>query len=126
MNILAGKEWIIDRSLKNKVIGVNAKLTISGGNRIVPVNESETLIKKEIVLDYSRLYTQKSPTKVYADISLLFRFNKPRYSSMLAIQAKNIFGTKEFFGYDYNFKDHAVQRNELVFIIPSVSYKIEF
>ncbi|KPK82881.1 MAG: hypothetical protein AMS27_13695 [Bacteroides sp. SM23_62_1] len=126
INLLAGKEWFIDRNSKNNVIGVNARVSLCGGNPIVPVMENESLEKEEIILDYSRLYSQKSATKMYFDISILFRFNKTKYSSMLAIQAKNIFGAKEFFGYDYNFKNHTIQKNELVFIIPSVSYKIEF
>jgi len=47
-------------------------------------------------------------------------------SAELVTQFKNLLGSKEFYGYRYNYQTLAIEKDESKLMIPSISYKIEF
>ncbi len=52
-NLLFGKEWVLGKG-KNKILGINGRLNVLGGQRITPINRSLSIENKEIRYDYSR------------------------------------------------------------------------
>lgn len=124
-NILFGKEWALGSS-KNKILGVNGRLNIMGGQRITPVDETLSHLKKEIVYDYSRIFEDQKPTIYHLNASVVYRINKPNHASIWTLQVLNALGTGEFYGYGYNYRTNTIEKDAVVVVVPSISYKIEF
>jgi hypothetical protein len=123
INILVGKEFF----LKNKnVLGLNAKLNYMGGERISPVDVGKTKQKREIVYDESKAFEDQLPSRYNLDLSITYRINKKKHSSVWALQLKNALGSPENYGAYYNHKTDKIEEAKAVVILPIISYKIEF
>lgn len=124
-NALAGKEWQAGAS-GNKWWSVNLGLTVMGGRKMSPLDESASLIAREDVRDESRAFEDAEPMVFGLDMTISLRKNKPKYSSVWSLQMKNMAGTPEFDGYVYNYQQNAMIKKESVIMVPNLSYKIEF
>ncbi len=124
-DILGGKEWQTGAG-GNRWWGVNARLNLMGGKRMSPVDEAASLEAREPVFDEYSAFRDQETEVYYFDLSITYRKNKPKHSSVWALQVKNILGSPDFDGYEYNFKSRTIEATESVVVIPSLSYKIEF
>lgn len=122
-NVLYGKEFIIK---ENSLLGVNGRLTYTGGERYSPVNYSESLLNKNVVFDDSQAFEKQFPSSYNLDITISYRINKTHRSSIIALQLKNALGSPMYSGFGYNYKTKTVDMDKAVVVIPVVSYKIEF
>ena len=53
ITLLGGKEFVFSKNNETtKIFGVNARATMSGGHRILPVNEESSHLAKDIVYDW--------------------------------------------------------------------------
>ena len=127
LTVLGGKEFVFSKKDdKTQVLGINARATISGGHRVVPVNEELSHQARDIYYDWSNPYVGQNPADFFLDITLLYRKNKEKYSSIWAIQIKNATGTPSNYLYQYNLKENKIENTSQVIIVPNISYKIEF
>lgn len=124
-NVLVGKEWVISGN-KNKLIGVNARLNMMGGKHLSPLNDQSSILSQEEVLDESNAFQDREPYNYQVDLTITHRKNKPKHSSVWAVQLKNALGSEEFFGYRYNYQTLAMEKDKSKIMVPSISYKIEF
>ncbi len=122
-NLLFGKEFI---TAKKAIWGINGRLIVMGGERFTPVRMDKSLQEKTIYYDYSKAYQEQMPASAYLDLTFTYRRNKPKYSTVWALQIKNALGTPFYTGYEYNYKTATIKNQESVQILPVISYKIEF
>ncbi len=124
-NLLFGKEWILGAS-KNKILGVNLRLNIMGGQRITPVDEELSHQYGYIIYDNSRAFEDQKPPVYYLNASITWRSNKKNHSGIWTLQVLNMLGVEDFYGYDYNYRTNTIEEDAVIVIVPSISYKIEF
>jgi hypothetical protein len=124
-NVLGGKEWQVGTSGK-KFWGVNFGLTVMGGKKISPLDEQASLMAREEVLDETRAFESSEPAVYNLDMTISLRKNKPRYSTVLSLQIKNMAGSPDYDGYEYNYKENSMIERSTSTMIPNLSYKIEF
>ena len=124
-NLLCGKEWIVGEK-KNKILGINGKLSYFGGRRTTPINQEQSAIEEDVVSFYTQMYSEKDKPKLFMNATINFRVNKKNHASILSLQVMNILFTSENYGYFYNYKSQSVKPWELAVPIPNLSYKIEF
>ena len=122
-NILFGKEL---KLRNNKLLGLNGRFSYIGGDRISPVLMTESIQNKTVYYDESKAYEIQTPASRYLDLTLTYRINKVKHSSVWALQIKNALGSKNYEGYAYYYKTGAIENNGYVVILPILSYKIEF
>lgn len=122
-NVLYGKEFIIN---ENSLLGVNGRFTYTGGERYSPVNYTQSLIEKEVVYDETKAFENQFPSSYNLDITISYRINKAKRSSIFALQLKNALGSPMYSGFGYNYKSKSVEMDKVVIVIPVLSYKIEF
>lgn len=122
-NVLFGKEFNLRN---NKVLGLNGRFSYIGGERISPVLMAESLQDKTVYYDEAKAFQGQTPAAKYLDLTLTYRINKPGHSSVLALQVKNVFGSKNYDGYSYFYKSHTVENRGYAVVLPILSYKIEF
>ncbi len=122
-NILGGKEWTI-RS-KN-LLGLNLKLSFVGPHWYYPVDESASILAGDIIYNENAGFNDRySNLELLSDLTITYRVNKSRYSSIWAIQIKNIFG-EQYQGKQFNLETQTIENEFFSSPIPFISYKIEF
>ncbi|RLD24791.1 MAG: hypothetical protein DRI70_07890, partial [Bacteroidetes bacterium] len=124
-NVLFGKEWVLGAT-KNRILGINGRLNVLGGQRMTPVDEELSYRYGEIVYDHSRTFEDQFPMVYHLNASINYRINKRKHSSIWSIQVINVLGSKEHYGYRYNYRTDAIEQDVVTVVVPSISYKIEF
>ncbi len=122
-NILFGKEFNLKN---NKLLGLNGRFTYMGGDRFSPVLMAESIKDKTVYYDDTKAFDMQTPATKYLDITVTYRINKKRYSSVWALQIKNVLGAKNYEGYAYYYKTGTIENKDYAVILPVLSYKIEF
>ncbi|WP_462319281.1 TonB-dependent receptor plug domain-containing protein, partial [Marinilabilia sp.] len=122
-NILGGKEWQIRG--KN-LLGLNFKLSMIGPYWYHPVDEEATRMAGEVVYDEDQPFIYRySDLETVTDLTLTYRFNNKRSSSVIALQVKNIAG-RQYQGKRFNLEKEQIENEFFSSPIPFISYKIEF
>jgi hypothetical protein len=125
--LLGGKEFVFSKTNEtSRILGINARATMSGGHRVLPVNEELSHLAQDIVYDWSNPYVSQNPADFFLDLTLIYRKNKEKYSSVWALQIKNATGTASNFLYQYNYQENSIENTHQVVMVPNISYKIEF
>lgn len=123
VNLLFGKEFFMKN---DRILGVNGRLNFLGGERISPVLMNESIQERFVIYDESNAFEDQLPAMYYLDLTLTYRINKKKHSSVWALQLKNALGSPMYEGYAYNYLTSDIQRVEKVITLPLISYKLEF
>lgn len=123
-NALIGKEFAFKNN--RRVLGVNTRLSVLGGERVSPILMDKSMEKELVYFDETYAFKNQLQNTVYADISLTYRLNRSNHSSIWALQVKNVLGEATAEGYNYNYKTQRVELDKTVVVVPSLSYKLEF
>ena len=123
VNLLGGKEWQVhDKNL----LGVNFKLTFMGPYWYHPVDVPTTHQVGEVVYDDSEPFINRhSALESITDVTLTYRINGKKVSSIFALQVKNILG-RQYQGKQYNLSTNTIEDEFFSSPIPFISYKAEF
>jgi hypothetical protein len=123
VNLLGGKEWQVhDKNL----LGVNFKLTFMGPYWHHPVDVPATHQVGEVVYEDSQPFINRhSALESITDVTLTYRINGKKVSSIFALQVKNILG-RQYQGKQYNLSTNTIEDEFFSSPIPFVSYKAEF
>jgi len=123
VNVLGGKEWTIRQ--KN-LLGFNLRVTAMGPHWYHPVDEEASHVAGDIVYDENEGFLDRySDLETYTDLTVTYRINGERTSSIFALQVKNLIG-KQYQGKTYNLKNQSIEDEFFTSAIPFISYKIEF
>lgn len=126
-NLLGGKEFTFRRKNGlNSVLGLNARVALSGYRPSSPVDREATIQQQEIVYDESQpfIYRKKGINSV-SDISVTYRVNYRKCSGTVAVQIKNLVG-KQYMGQSFNLATQQVDDLYFNSMIPFISYRMEF
>jgi hypothetical protein len=123
VNFLGGKEW----SIRGKnLLGINVKFTFMGPYWFHPVDLEATRQAGEVIYDETRPFNDRhSRMESITDLTINYRINSSRSSSVLALQIKNLAG-RQYQGKRYNLETGNIEDEFFYSPIPFVSYKIEF
>lgn len=125
MNLLAGKEWMVGK-LKQNVFAINGRLLFQGGGRYTPIDEARSLEEHEIVFDEAQAYSQRFKPAVNGDISFSYRINKKKVSHEFSVKILNVGMRTGMHFYQYDERNHKINKKNGTGMIPNISYKIYF
>jgi hypothetical protein len=126
VNLLAGKEWNVDKNKKNKIIGINGRLYLKGGDRISPINNTLSVDEEKVVYDEQRAFENQGNATYRFDISVSYRVNRPTYSNIWSLQVMNVTYSAINSIYKYDKTNQKVYEADERFVLPSLSWKVEF
>jgi CarboxypepD_reg-like domain len=124
-NILAGKEWKVGKSKLN-TFNINGRITIQGGERYTPFDVLSTSIKKEIVYDESKAFSEQTDAMLNLHFSVSHTKNKLKSSREIALKIVNLTQQPDFYGYQYNFRTGGIDKDVEIIMLPNICYKIQF
>jgi len=121
-----GKEWNVGDPEKNKTLGANLRVIYAGGFRETPIDVPASMAAGETVRDLSRLYEEKNPDYLRADIRISLRRNHDTWTSTLSLDIQNATNRKNVYGSNFDPVTGTVKWNYQVPLIPILNYKVEF
>ena len=124
LNALFGKEFYFANN--RKVLDVNVRVSVTGGERYSPILESQSLAQKRVIYDESRAFSEQFRTLTYADLTVNYRINHRKSSSVFSFQMKNVLGAPIYIDHNYNYQTGQIELSKATLVIPNISYKIEF
>jgi len=124
-NFLIGKEWNFG-NLKNKIFGANIRFCYQGGDRFSPIDPIKSALAQDAIFDETNAFSKQLTPSFTTHLSLLYRINKKKITSELALKILNAGQYKEFYDFQYNYITQNVVQHRESIIIPNLSYKIEF
>ncbi|WP_278636419.1 TonB-dependent receptor [Capnocytophaga sputigena] len=124
LNALFGKEFYFANN--RKVLDVNARVSVTGGERYSPILESQSVAQKRVIYDESRAFSEQLRPLTYADLTVNYRINHRKSSSVFSFQMKNVLGAPIYIDHNYNYQTGQIELSKATLVIPNISYKIEF
>lgn len=125
VNLLGGYEWKTGRG-KNNLLNLNLRLCLMGGDRLEVVDLPASLAMQQVVYNDDKVFENKKPDSQILSFALNYRINKPHHASVWTLQIINVLGEKDYEGYSWDAAAGAVVENADPYLIPAISYKIEW
>lgn len=123
---LGGKEWKVGKNGRNNIIGVSAKVSYAGNQRLIPIDLQESINQDQQVNDFDRAYEQQAPEYFRIDFQLSYRRNRPKSTSEWRLDLQNVTGRLNYGGEYYDRSDQRIVQEDQIGLIPVLSYRIEF
>lgn len=124
-NFLIGKEWMVGRSKQN-MFSANFRLSYQGGDRYSPVDEQASVAKQSIVYNEYDAFSKQAPAMFLGHFTVSYKINRKKVAHEFALKILNATNSKEFYGYDFNYKTQKSEMTREPIMIPNISYKLEF
>lgn len=124
-NFLFGKEWVLGKD-KNRILGLNARLSYQGGDHYSPVDITESVANQDVVFDETEAYSLQYSPSLVSHFTASYKINKKTTAHEIALKVINLTQYKEHLGFLYNYQTKTVDANREATFIPNISYKIEF
>ena len=124
-NALIGKEWMCGKTKQN-ILSANVRLVYQGGKYYTPVNLDASKKAVNTVYDEDKAYTKKFAPTLTADLTVSYKINRKKVSHEIAAKILNISGTTEQFYHYYDESTQTIKSNEVMIMLPNISYKIFF
>ena len=122
-NALFGKEIFLNNG-KN-MLGINTRISITGGERYSDVLPVESREQKRVIFDGDAPFNNQFDTQYIVDLTFNYRTNREGYSTVWALQIKNLLMSQDK-SFDYNHQTEQVDLIKEGTILPFLSWKIEF
>jgi len=125
-NILGGKEWKVGKNGKNNIFGINIKSSWSGNKRYTPIDLVQSIADGQEVRPKDGAFTAQYPDYYRMDIQVMFRRNKPKYTSEWRLDIQNLTNRENILEDFYSNSTQSIQYEYQLQRIPLISYRIEF
>ena len=124
-NILGGKEWNTGKSQQN-TLGLNARISIMGGDRYIPFDENASRNAGDIIYHYDVAYSEQLDPILLVHFTASYQINHKNRTHEVALKILNTTNQPDFFGHRYNRKLMTIDPNLESIMLPNLSYKVEF
>jgi hypothetical protein len=121
-----GKEFTKEKTNKNRVIGINARLIYQGGYRSTPIDEATSAVQQKTVFVENQAFSQKLQDYVRLDLRLSLKRNKPNYTRILSLDLQNALGTQNVAYQYYDPQQTKVVTKYQLGLLPVLNYRVEF
>lgn len=127
-NILGGKEWMLGKR-KSNVFGVNARLTLQGGDRYTPANSDVTfddvmmMPTKSIPEDASNPFSKHLGMNAGYALSVKYTLNKKNVAHHFILEYLKM---KSYHGQTFDIRTREIVEKYTSLTFPNIAYRIEF
>jgi len=124
-NLLGGKEWALGDKKQN-TLGLNIRFSYQGGEHYTPYLLSESIQNEQVVFDETSAYSEQIAPAFLIHFTVNYIINKSKSTHELSFKVLNATSYGDFQGFQYNYIDQTVDEIRETFMIPNLSYKINF
>ncbi len=125
LNIVGGKEFNINKKGKT-IIGLNAKVLYSGGQRESPIDTAASIVAGRAQYVQGQYFTQQLPYYFRIDASTYLKFNRKKATHSIEIDLQNVTNRYNVYYTIFDARDNKVKRFNQTGFVPTISYRIDF
>ena len=120
-----GKEFKVGKN-SNNLIGLNSRMIWAGNNRVIPIDLEQSREVGGQVNDFDRAFEERLANYWRIDFGISYRKNKPKHSSIIALNVQNVTGKINVAFPYYSSFTKDVRFDEQLGVFPNLSYRLEF
>lgn len=124
-NTLGGYEFKLGES-GNKLLSLDAKFTMAGGNRYTPIDLQASILEKNAVYIDELAWTKRFKDYQKLDVKVTFKLNKKRSTQMWFVSIENVLNRRNIFRQVFNEDEGKVLEEYQLGLFPYGGYRIEF
>lgn len=125
-NLIGGKEFRVGNPAKNKVLFLNTKIVLIGGQRYSPIDLEASIAAGHEITNELEPFSAKGNDIFRTDFSIGLRRNRKHISTEWKIDVQNIFNNQTVLGEYYVHATQSITRSTQLGMLPTISYKISF
>jgi hypothetical protein len=125
-NIIGGKEFRVGKATKDKVLFVNTKVVLIGGQRYSPINLEASVAAGHEITNELEPFSAKGDAIFRTDFSIGLRRNRKHTTTEWKVDVQNIFNNQTVLGEYYVHATQSITRATQLGMLPTISYKISF
>jgi hypothetical protein len=125
-NLIGGKEFNVGKSTKNKVLFLNTKVVLIGGQRFSPINLEASIAEGHEITDELEPFSAKGDDIFRLDFSIGLRRNRKHTTTEWKIDVQNIMNNQTVVGEYYVHATQSITKATQLGMLPTISYKISF
>ena len=125
-NFLGGKEFKVGSAAKNKVLFINAKVSLIGGKRYTPIDLQASIDAGETVRQEDRPFSARSDNLFLPNFSIGTRRNKPKSTHEFKIDIQNVSNNQAVVQEYYIQSTQTIEESTQLGMFPTISYTINF
>lgn len=129
-NFLVGKEFEIGKNVENKKatnrIVADAKITLNGGQRYIPIDLIASRLLGEAVYDYQNAYRDQYAPYFRTDIKIGYKRNGAKLTQEWSVNLQNLTHHKNIFQQVYDDPSGSLVTRYQTGFLPIAQYKILF
>ncbi len=126
VNALAGKEFKIGKTDKNRVLSLNTRVSVIGGRPYTPVDLGASIAENTTVLDDANPYSVKGDDIFKWDFSIGIRRNYKKVTTEWKIDIQNLTNNQAVVYSYYNDVTQKLDYGYQWSIFPTLSYRVTF
>lgn len=126
LNALGGKEWNIGRTEKNRVLFMNAKVSLLGGKRYTPIDLEASQALGSQVRKEDQPYSARSEDMLILNFSIGTRRNKKNTTRELKLDIQNLTNNQTVVNEYYVSGNGRIWESTQLPIFPTISYTFSF
>lgn len=124
IHLLSGKEFEMGR--QHNRIGVNIKMTQTGGRRYIPIDLEKSIAEKRQVYKWDEAFDHQMSNYFRMDFQLVYKINRPRYSLEWRLDIQNLTNRRNAGWYYYVPTTETIKLKKQIGIIPLLSCRVDF
>lgn len=131
-NALGGKEFFFNNKKKEgkkqrvSSLVVDAKVTLSGGQRYTPIDLPASIEAESVVYDYSRTNEKQYPNYFRTDLRIAFKLSTKKITQEWAIDFRNLTNYQNIFTQEFNPNTGQIDKTYQIGFLPIGQWRIEF
>lgn len=123
VNLLAGKEWTVAGS---DVLGVNIRLSSTGGRHLTPFDVQASRLRGEAVFDDTRAFSERQTAYFRMDVKLSYRVEYSSSTMEFSIDLQNVTANKNIFSQTINPTTGEITTNYQLGFFPVPTFRWTF
>lgn len=125
-NVLGGKEFAVGAPEKNRVLFVNAKAALIGGQRYTPIDLEASRRQGTEVRDEANPYSKKGDDVFFVNLAVGTRRNRPKTTSELKIDITNVTNYQALVNEYYIEATGEIFKSYQLPFLPNIVYTLKF
>jgi hypothetical protein len=125
-NFLAGKEFRLGDPSKGRILSLNTKVALIGGNRYTPIDLDRSIELQTEVRHDDLPYSVKGSDIFKADVSVSLRKNKKKSTREIKLEIQNVTNNQGLVTQYYNPRKGIIEKSYQSPLFPVLSYRIDF
>lgn len=125
LNILAGKEFVFGAK-KNRILGLNAKIVYSGGNRYTPVDFAASQLEGDGVYFEDQRNSIRTSGYFRPDLGISYKINRKKATHTITLDMQNVINYENLYGQFYDEDCNCLKTYNQTGLFPNFNYRIEF